>query len=139
MVTNNLAHENWFFDFLNSIETPSNPKKEVKKKVKRIKRAVVFTEFFYLATEWAETEGIKEASLTDMAGIGDTFSRPRLRPLVQEHNFGTVYYICLDSCNVQIFLNLRHPYYIMIWWPPYLQNPSQNLPIIKTKSLLINM
>lgn len=68
----------------------------------------------YLATEGAESEGIKEASVTDLAGIGDTFSRPRLRPLVQEDNLCTVYYVCLDPCNVQIFLNLRHPYYIMI-------------------------
>lgn len=82
---------------------------------------IVFQLIQYLATKWAETEGIKEATLTDLAGIGDTFTRPRLRPLIQEHNSGTIYYVCLHACNVQVFLNLRHPYHIMIWWPPYLQ------------------
>ena len=46
--------------------------------------------FSYLATKRTEAEGIKEATLADLAGIGDTFARPRLWPLVQENNPGTV-------------------------------------------------
>jgi hypothetical protein len=68
----------------------------------------------YLATERAEAEGVKEAALTDLTGVGDAFAGPRLRALVQEHDPGTVYNVGLDACNVQNFLNLRDPYHIMV-------------------------
>lgn len=69
---------------------------------------------FHLATKRAKTEGIQEATLTDMASVGNTFTRPRLRPLIQEHNSSTVDNVCLDSCYVQVFLNFRHPNHIMV-------------------------
>lgn len=67
-----------------------------------------------LATEGAEFEGVEEASLADFTGIGDTFARPRLRPLVQEDHSGAVDNVGLDSTDVQNFLNLRDPYHIMV-------------------------
>jgi len=68
----------------------------------------------YLTTKRAEAEGIKEAAITDLAGIGDPFSGPWLRPLIQEHNLGTVDNVSLNACDVQKFLYLRHPYHIMV-------------------------
>jgi hypothetical protein len=68
----------------------------------------------YLASKRAEAERIKEAALTDMASVGNTFTRPRLRPLIQEHNFCTVDDVGLDLCYVQVFLNFRHPNHIMV-------------------------
>jgi len=70
--------------------------------------------YVYLTTKRAEAEGIKEAAVTDLAGIGDPFSRPWLGPFIQEHNLGTVDNVSLDACYVQKFLNLRHPYHIMV-------------------------
>lgn len=61
---------------------------------------------YYLATKGAESERVKEASFADFTGIGDTFTRPRLRPLVQEDHSGTVDNVGLDSTDVQNFLNL---------------------------------
>lgn len=60
----------------------------------------------YLATQRAEGEGIKEAAVADMAGIGNTFAQPRLWSFIQEHYPGTVYYVCLNPCYVYQFLNL---------------------------------
>jgi len=70
--------------------------------------------YVYLTTKRAEAEGIKEAAVTDLAGIGDTFSRPWLGPFIQEHNLGTVNNVSLDGCYVQKFLYLRYPYHIMV-------------------------
>lgn len=44
----------------------------------------------YLAAKRAESEGVEEAPLTNFTSVGDTFARPRLGPLIQEHNFGAV-------------------------------------------------
>lgn len=68
----------------------------------------------YLATKRAESEGIKEAALTDFTGVGDSFARPRLRPLIQENNSSTVDNVGLDSTDVQMLLNLIHPNHIMV-------------------------
>lgn len=68
----------------------------------------------YLATKGAKSEGVKEAALTNLASVGDSFSRPGLRPLIQEHNSGTVDNVGLDSGNVKKFLNLRNPNHIMV-------------------------
>lgn len=68
----------------------------------------------YLAAKGAESEGVKEAAMTDMAGIGDSFAGPGLRAMVKEHNLGAVYYVGLNPCYVQILLNLTHPYHIMV-------------------------
>lgn len=74
----------------------------------------------HLASKRAEREGIKEGAVADEAGVGDTFTRPWLWPLVQEHYPSTIYYVCLNPCYVHIFLNLRHPYHIVVGRPPYL-------------------
>lgn len=60
----------------------------------------------YLATKRAESEGIKEAALTNKTSICDAFARPRLRPFVQENDSRTVYNISLNSCYIQMLLNL---------------------------------
>jgi hypothetical protein len=38
--------------------------------------------YTYLATKGTVGEGIKKASFTDMASIGDSFARPRLRSFI---------------------------------------------------------
>lgn len=43
-----------------------------------------------LATEGAESEGIKEAALADFTGVGDTFAGPWLWPFVKEHDLRAV-------------------------------------------------
>ncbi|KAK3020314.1 hypothetical protein RJ639_046526 [Escallonia herrerae] len=69
----------------------------------------------YLTAERAEREGIEEAALADMAGVGDTFTRPGLRALIEEDNLGTVDDIGLNPCYVQIILlYLGHPYHIVV-------------------------
>lgn len=68
----------------------------------------------YLATKRAESERIEEATVTDLTGIGDTLTRPRLWSLIQEYNSCTVYNVRLDPTYVHIFLNLRYPYHIMV-------------------------
>ena len=50
-----------------------------------------------LAAQRAEAKGIKKASATNLASVGDTLTRPGLRPLVQEHNLRAVYYVCLHA------------------------------------------
>lgn len=87
----------------------------------------------YLATKRTEAEGIKEAALADLAGIGDTFARPRLRPFIQEHNPRTVYNVCLNPCYVYEFLNLRNPYHIMVWRSPYLHQTITHPQILEPK------
>lgn len=74
----------------------------------------------YLAAERAEFEGIEEAAVTDVAGVGDAFPRPRLRPLVQEHHLGAVDYVRLHRADIQILLYFRDSDNIVIWRPPYL-------------------
>lgn len=74
----------------------------------------------YLAAKRAEFEGVEEAAVADVAGVGDAFSRPRLWPLVQENNLGAVDYVCLHRADVQIFLYFRHSDNIMVRRPPYL-------------------
>lgn len=81
-------------------------------KLRRIGREIVKNP--YLATKGTETERIKEATLTDLTSIGDTFTRPWLRPFIQEHNSSTVDDVRLNSCYVQIFLNLRNSNHIMV-------------------------
>jgi hypothetical protein len=67
-----------------------------------------------LATQRAETEGIKQATLTNFAGVGDTFAGPRLGPFIQEHDLCTVDNVGLNRCDVQILLNLRNSNHIMV-------------------------
>lgn len=44
----------------------------------------------YLAREGAEVERILENSVTSEAHVGRAFTRPRLRPLIQEDHLGMV-------------------------------------------------
>jgi len=79
----------------------------------------------YLTTKRAEAEGIKETPFTNFTSVGDTFTRPRLRPLIQEHNPSTVDYVGLNSTDVQHLLKFIHPNHIMIGRPPNLLNSKQ--------------
>lgn len=84
----------------------------------------------YLAAKRAEAEAIiDEATIANLAGIGYTFPRPRLRPLIQEDDFSTIDHICLDPSYIKILLYLIHPYNIMIRRSPYL--PKQTKTISK--------
>lgn len=71
-------------------------------------------------------EGVKEAPVTNAAGVGDAFAGPRLRTVVQKHNLGAIDDVCLNPGNVQILLNLANPYHIMVRRPPYLRK-SQHI------------
>lgn len=70
----------------------------------------------HLAANGAESEGIEEATVTDTAGVGDAFARPRLRAaaLVQKHYLRTVDNVGLHPCDIQILLNLTYSDYIVI-------------------------
>ena len=69
----------------------------------------------YLAAKRAEAEAIiNKATVTDLAGISNSFTRSRLRPFIQKHNLCAVYHIRLNAKDIQILLNLIHPYHIMI-------------------------
>lgn len=56
--------------------------------------------FTYLATEGAKAEGVRETPAAYLAGVGDAFSRARLRAGVQEDNLGTVDNISLNKRDV---------------------------------------
>lgn len=68
----------------------------------------------HLAAERAESEGVGEAAMADLASEGDAFPRSGLRPLVQEHNLGAVYHICLNAGYVDVSLDFANPHHIMI-------------------------
>lgn len=68
----------------------------------------------YLATKRAKTEGIKKTAFTNFTSVGDTFTRPRLRPFIKENNPSTIDYIGLYSIYIKHFLNFRYPYHIMV-------------------------
>lgn len=74
----------------------------------------------YLAAKGAEAKGIKKRSAANLASVGDTFTRPWLRPLVQEHNLCAVYYVCLHNCYVYVLLNLAHSHHVMVRRSSYL-------------------
>lgn len=67
-----------------------------------------------LATQRAEPKGIKKASAANLAGVGDSFPGPGLRPFVQEHNLRAVDNVRLDARYVDVLLNLAHPHHIMV-------------------------
>jgi hypothetical protein len=87
----------------------------------------------YLAAKRAEAEAIiNEATIANLAGIGHSFPRPRLRPLIQEDDFSTIDHIGLDPTYIKILLYLIHPYNIMIRRSPYL--PKTNQDNLKTST-----
>lgn len=52
----------------------------------------------YLAANRAEAEAIfGKSTKTDLAGISKPFTRPRLRPLIQEQNLCAIDHICLNA------------------------------------------
>lgn len=75
-----------------------------------------------LATKRAEPEGIEEAALANLAGVGDAFSGPGLWSFIEEDDLCTVDNVGLNRGDVQVLLNLRDPYHIMVRRPPYLDN-----------------
>lgn len=76
-----------------------------------------------LAADGAESEGVEEAPVADVAGVGGAFPGARLRAaaLVEEHDFGAVDNVGLDLCYVEILLNLPNSDDIVVRRPPYLQ------------------
>nr|ACN27567.1 unknown [Zea mays] len=74
----------------------------------------------YLAPEGAEAEGVEEAALADLAGVGDALAWPLLRALVQEHHARAVDDVRLHAGDVQHLLDLRHPDHVVVGRPPYL-------------------
>lgn len=68
----------------------------------------------YFATERAETERIKEAPATYFTSIGNAFADSWLRTFVQEHDPCAVNYICLNTRDVYVLLNLVHPYNVVV-------------------------
>lgn len=68
----------------------------------------------YLATQGAEPKGVGEASAANLTSVGDPFSRPWLRPLVQKHNLCAVDDVRLHVRYIQELLNLIHSHHIMV-------------------------
>lgn len=68
----------------------------------------------YFATKRAKTERIKETSATYLACIGNAFADSWLRTFVQEHDPCAVDYICLNTRDVYVLLNLIHPHNVVV-------------------------
>lgn len=76
-----------------------------------------------LASQRAKAKGVQQTSATDFTQIRTTFTgiiSLRLRSLIEEENFGTVYHVSLNSHYIQNLLNLGHPNNIMVRWSPNL-------------------
>lgn len=55
----------------------------------------------YLAAKRAEGEAIVDkATITDLAGISNSFTRSRLRPFIQKHNLCAVDHIRLNAQDI---------------------------------------
>lgn len=54
----------------------------------------------YLTTKRTESESINKAPPTNLTVVGDAFSWPSLRTLVQEHDLGAVDNVCLNAWYV---------------------------------------
>jgi hypothetical protein len=68
----------------------------------------------YLTTKGTEAEGVQQAALTRLAGIGNSFGRPGLRPFIQKHHARAVDDVSLDACDIQHLLNLRDSNHIVV-------------------------
>ena len=79
----------------------------------------------YLASEGAEAEGVEEAALADVAGVGDALAGPGLRALVEEHDARAVDDVGLHAGDVQHLLDLRHADHVVVRGPPYLPAMEQ--------------
>jgi hypothetical protein len=67
-----------------------------------------------LTTKGTEAEGVQQAALTRLAGIGNSFGRPGLRPFIQKHHARAVDDVSLDACDIQHLLNLRDSNHIVV-------------------------
>jgi hypothetical protein len=67
-----------------------------------------------LTTKGTEAEGVQQAALTRLAGIGNSFGRPGLRPFIQKHHARAVDDVSLDACDIQHLLNLRDSDHIVV-------------------------
>uniref|UniRef100_A0A8R7UXX2 Uncharacterized protein n=1 Tax=Triticum urartu TaxID=4572 RepID=A0A8R7UXX2_TRIUA len=81
---------------------------------------IVRRTYAYFASEGAEAEGVEEAALADLAGVGDPLARPRLRALVEEHHARAVDDVRLHAGDVQHPLYLRRPDHVVVRRPPNL-------------------
>ncbi len=68
----------------------------------------------YLTTKGTEAEGVQQAALTRLAGIGNSFGRSGLRPFIQKHHARAVDDVSLDACDIQHLLNLRDSDHIVV-------------------------
>ena len=121
-----------------NFQTQINAPKRKRKKAYKASNYMYIYIYIYLTTKGTEAEWIEKAALTDLAGVGNSFARPRLRPFIQEHNLGTVYNVSLDPCYVQKFLYLRHSYYIMVWRSPNLWKINKELKEYMNPSEIIS-
>lgn len=79
-----------------------------------------------LATKRTESEGIKEASTTNLTSVGDPLSRPWLGPLVEEDNLGAIDDVGLYARYVYELLYLTNSHHVMVRGSPYLHPPKSN-------------
>jgi hypothetical protein len=70
----------------------------------------------YLTTKGTEVEGVQQAALTRLVGIGNSFGRPGLQPFIQKHHMRVINDVSLDACDIQHLLNLRDLNHIMVRW-----------------------
>jgi hypothetical protein len=68
----------------------------------------------YLTTKGTEVEGVQQAALTRLVGIGNSFGRPGLQPFIQKHHMRVINDVSLDACDIQHLLNLRDLNHIMV-------------------------
>lgn len=67
-----------------------------------------------LAAKGTEAERIRETAAANLAGVDNAFSRPRLRPLVQKHDFGAVDNVGLNAGNIYKFGDFRYPDHVVV-------------------------
>ena len=76
-----------------------------------------------LAAQRTEPERVKEASATNLTGVGDTLSRPGLWALIQKYNLRTVDNVGLNARYVDVLLNFINPHHVVVRGSSYLQQP----------------
>ncbi len=89
----------------------------------------------YLTTKGTEAEGVQQAALTRLAGIGNSFGRPGLRPFIQKHHARAVDDVSLDACDIQHLLNLRDSDHIVVRRTSNLQHAATDTKILVRKHI----
>ena len=102
-----------------------------KKERKKERKKTVGGRETNLAAQRTEPERIKEASATNLTGVGDTLSRPGLWALIQKYNLGTVDNIGLNARYVDELLNFINPHHVVVRGSSYLQQPPMTNHYIK--------